>query len=75
MDWGYVRSRMPLLSFQEERAGGEAGVCVCGVVGALCALCIVCVSVLWVVLCCLCCVCMWKPEVPYFTLCCLLHFL
>ena len=40
MDWGYVRSRMPLLTFQEERAGGEAGMCVC-----------VCVCVVWWVLC------------------------
>lgn len=49
MDWGYVRSRILLLTFQEERAGREAGVCVC-------ALCVVCLLYVHYVLFCVVCV-------------------
>lgn len=53
---------MPLLTFQEERAGREAGVCVCIVccVSAICALC--------VVLCCLCHVCVETRGSAFHTL-------
>lgn len=58
---------MPLLTFQEERAGREAGVCVC----IVCCLCVVCLLYAHYVFCVVYVMCVWKPEVLHFTLCCL----